>query len=137
MGATRHFLSRLLAGDATRDQARDTGMAVVLALLLLALAQHRSVFIVAAVAIHAVTMAAPDVYRPLAVLWLGFAEALGTVASTLLLSLVFFVVVTPIGWLRRRVGTDALRLRAFKTGRQSVMELRNHTFSGRDIERPY
>ena len=32
---------------------------------------------------------------------------------------------------------DSLKLKAFKSGEKSVMIVRNHTFAGRDIEKPY
>jgi hypothetical protein len=51
--------------------------------------------------------------------------------------LVFAVVVTPIGLVRRALGKDSLRLRAFKTGDESVMVPRNHTFTAGDLEKPY
>jgi len=54
-----------------------------------------------------------------------------------LLSIVFFLVVTPIGILRRLIGKDALKLRVFKGSQDSVMLERNHTFVGQDLERPY
>ena len=41
---------------------------------------------------------------------------------------VFALVVTPIGLLRRALGKDSLRLRAFRSGDESVMVVRNHTF---------
>ena len=137
MKTTRDFFSKVVHGEATRDQAKDTGMAAVLILLLLALSRQRSGYLLAAVVLHVVTMTAPAVYRPIAVVWLGFAEVLGTVVSKVLLSIVFFLVVTPIGLWRRLLGSDSLRLKAFKNDRRSVMEVRNHTFVSYDIERPY
>ena len=57
--------------------------------------------------------------------------------SRVILTLIFFLVVTPIGLVRRLLGKDSLRLRAFKTSDDSVMLPRNHIFSGADLERPY
>jgi hypothetical protein len=59
------------------------------------------------------------------------------VVPRILLAIVFFVVVTPIGVLRRLAGKDSLKLRAFKASPDSVMLERNHTFIGGDLERPY
>jgi len=77
------------------------------------------------------------VYRPLAVLWLGLSDLLGAIVSKVLLSIVFFGIVTPIGIVRRLLGKDSLKLRAFKAGSDSVMLERNHTFVAADLERPY
>ena len=53
------------------------------------------------------------------------------------MAIVFFLVVTPIGVWRRMIGADALQLKRFKTGSSSVMEQRNHRFTGKDLEKPY
>jgi uncharacterized membrane protein YgdD (TMEM256/DUF423 family) len=88
-------------------------------------------------ALHVVNMTLPQVYKPIAVFWLGLSDLLGSVVSRILLSIVFFGVVTPIGIFRRLLGRDSLKLRAFKASKESVMLERNHTFVGRDIETPY
>jgi Saxitoxin biosynthesis operon protein SxtJ len=121
----------------TKDQSRDTGMAVVLLLLLVFASKKREGYLLAAIALHVVNMAVPQIYKPVAVLWLGFSELLGAVMSRILLSIVFFAVVTPIAIFRRLAGKDSLKLRAFKASKDSVMVERNHTFVGRDLERPY
>ena len=84
-----------------------------------------------------VDMTFPQLYRPVAVLWLGLSHLLGTVVSKVLLTLVFFGVVTPIGLARKLLGIDSLKLKDFKSGENSVMVIRNHIFTGKDIEKPY
>jgi hypothetical protein len=121
----------------TKDQSRDTGMAVVLLLLIVFVARKREGYLFAAMALHVVNMTVPQIYKPIAVLWLGLSDLLGAVVSKILLSIVFFVIVTPIGILRRLAGKDSLKLRAFKASKDSVMLGRNHTFIGRDLEKPY
>jgi polyferredoxin len=131
--AMLEFLKRKI----TKDQSRDTGMAVVLLLLILSIRTRREGVLWAAIALQVVNMIVPRIYAPLAVVWLGFSHLLGTVMSKILLSILFFGVVTPIGVLRRLFGKDSLKLRAFKASEESVMLLRNHIFVGRDIEKPY
>ncbi len=121
----------------TKDQSKDTGMAMVLLLLLLDIRMKREGVLVATILLHVVNMAAPRVYAPLAVLWFGLSDLLSTVVSKILLSVLFFGVVTPIAVLRRLFGKDSLQLRAFRASRESVMSVRNHQFAGRDIEKPY
>jgi hypothetical protein len=121
----------------TKDQSRDTGMAVVLLLLLIFASKKKEGYLLAAIILQVVNMAVPQVFKPVAVVWLGFSELLGAVMSRILLSIVFFAVVTPIAVFRRLAGKDSLKLRAFKAGKDSVMVERNHTFVGRDLERPY
>jgi len=121
----------------TKDQSRDTGMAMVLLLLLIYLKTRRDGLVYAAMILHVVNMIVPRVYAPVAVLWLGLSHVLGTIMSKVLLSILFFGLVTPIGVLRRLFGKDSLKLRAFKVNEESAMSVRNHLFVGHDIERPY
>ncbi len=121
----------------TVEQCKDTGMAMVLLLLLMFYFFKSDLFIFGAIVLHILNMAFPDVYRPVAVVWLGLTHFLGTIVSKVILSVVFFTVVTPVGLWRRLFASDTLRLKAFKADRKSVMHERNYTFTGRDIERPY
>lgn len=121
----------------TRDQSRDTGMAMVLLLLILFVVRKREAFLIGAMVLHVLNMILPQIYRPIAVVWLGLSDLLGTVVSKIVLSIVFFGIVTPIATLRRLLGKDSLKLRAFKAGQDSVMVERNHRFIGADLERPY
>jgi hypothetical protein len=130
-------MTEFLRRKISKDESRDTGMAMVLLLLILFISTRRNGFLLSAVVLHVVNMIVPQVYRPVAVIWLGLSHLVGTVVSKILLSIVFFVVVTPIGLLRRLSGRDSLKLRAFKASEDSVMVRRNHTFVASDLERPY
>lgn len=121
----------------TKEQSKDTGMAMVLLLLLASAAFKRQALITAAMIALIVDMTVPRLYRPVAVLWLGLSHLLGTVVSKILLTLVFFAVVTPMGLARKLLGLDSLKLKDFKSGENSVMVIRNHIFTGKDIEKPY
>ncbi len=121
----------------TVEQCKDTGMALVLLLLLIFYFLRSEFFVFGAIVLHILNMAFPGVYRPIAVIWLGSTHFLGTIVSKVILSVVFFTVVTPVGLWRRLFAADTLRLKAFKGDRTSVMHERNYTFTGKDIERPY
>ena len=54
---------------------------------------------------------APKVLRPVYVAWMKFALILGWVNSRILLSLIFFLLFTPIGLIMRLFGRDALNRR--------------------------
>jgi hypothetical protein len=53
-------------------------------------------------------LAAPALLRPLYRGWMGFALVLGHVMTRVLLTVVFFLVVTPIGLIRRALGRDPI-----------------------------
>jgi hypothetical protein len=120
-----------------RARSRDTGMAMVLLLLLAYLEFGSAALLVAALVLHVLDMVAPQVFRPLAPLWYGLGHLLGAISSRVLMFLVFALVVTPIGLLRRALGKDSLCLRAFRAGNDSVMVVRNHRFTAGDLEKPY
>ena len=127
----------LFKRNITKDQSRDTGMAMVLIFLIAAASRKKEGYLFVAMALHVVNMIVPQVYKPLGYLWFGLSDLLSMVVSKIMLSIVFFGVVTPIAILRRLSGKDSLKLRAFKGGKDSVMVERNHSFVGRDLERPY
>jgi hypothetical protein len=54
---------------------------------------------------------APKVLHPLNVLWMRFGALLNLIVSPLVLGLLFFLTITPIGLLARLMGKDLLRLR--------------------------
>lgn len=130
-------VTAFLTKKITKDESRATGMAVVLLLLIVSLTTKRTGFIGAAIVLQVVTMTAPKIYRPAAVLWLGFSDLLGTVVSKILLSAVFLLVVVPVGIVRRWSGKDSLNLQRFKSGQTSVMVERDHLFTAKDLEKPY
>lgn len=121
----------------TKDQARDTGMAMVLICLLLGLLGKMDVFYPVALGLLVVTMTWATAFKPVAVVWLGFSHILGTISSKILLSIVFFLLVVPVGGIRRVLGHDSLNLKGFKKGQESVFVQRDHQYQPSDIETPY
>src|SRR5207302_7866466 len=100
----RKIVSESFKRAITKEQSKDTGMAMVLLLLLASGAFKREILVIAAMVALIVDMTVPRLYRPVAVLWLGLSHLLGTVVSKILLTLVFFAVVTPIGVARNLMG---------------------------------
>ncbi len=121
----------------SRDQAKDTGMAMVLISLLAGLLGQKQLLIVLAVALLIINMTLPLAYRPVAVVWLGLSHLLGTVMSKIILTVLFFLLVTPVGLMRRASGADTLQLKKWKKSRSSVFKIRNHRFNAKDIKVPY
>ncbi len=118
-------------------QARDTGMAMVLICLLIGYLGGKFVFYKVAIPLLIINMIRPAFYRPVAKVWIGLSNLLGTVVSKILLTIIFFVLVTPLGLIRRLSGFDPLQLKKWKKDFSSVFTVRNHTFKSKDIETPY
>ena len=121
----------------TRDQSKDTGMAMTLILLLLNRSFRHEAWLIGAIAALVIDMTVPQAYRPLAVVWLGLSHLIGMLSSRIILSVVFFGIVMPVGLLQKLCGRDPLNLKAFKAGTNSVMKERNRHFVAADLEKPY
>lgn len=123
--------------DIDKKQASDTGMAAVLILLLIGFFTGNDVYYKIAIPVLVMNMIWPMFFYPAAIVWLGFSHLLGTVMSKILLSIVFFLLVTPIGLVRRWLGKDSLKLKEFKKAKGSVMKERNYNFADKDLETPF
>ena len=118
-------------------RARDAGMALTLIALLLAYFMSDQLFLGLGIVLMIVNMSVPRVFKPFARVWFGLSHLLGTVMSRLILSLVFFLMVMPVGLLRRLMGKDSLNLNKWKQGKDSVYMVRDITFTKDNIEKPY
>jgi hypothetical protein len=133
----QYNIFNIFPSNISKHQAKDTGMAIVLILLLLGFFLNDSLYFKLSVIFLLVNMIYPLIYKPMAIIWLGFSFLLGTVVSKILLSLVFFIVVLPVALIRRLMGIDSLKIQKFKKSSQSVFENRDITYSGKDIENPF
>lgn len=127
----------MLAKNIDDNQAKDSGLAIVLILLLIAWVKHKEYLLFPAIICLVLTMTLPAIFKLWARVWFGLSHALGTVVSKVLLTIVFWVVVVPIGRLRRMSGRDAMRGKLWKKDGSTVFIERNHTFTKEDLERPY
>jgi hypothetical protein len=123
--------------EATPDQAKDTGMAMVLICLLLGHFYKIPKLFPVGIILLLVTMAVPKVFRPLAGLWFGLSHLMGNVVSKVLLTLIYFLLVTPIGLIRRWAKADSLQLLRWKKADGSVFVERQGAITGKDLENPY
>ena len=121
----------------SKNQASDTGLALVLILLLIGLFTQNNLYYKIAIPVLIINMIFPMFYYPFAVIWLGFSQLLGTVVSKIILTIVYFVILLPIGIFRRLLGKDSLQLSEFKKGTGTVMKSRDYNYSSSDIEKPY
>lgn len=129
--------NRILPETVTREQAIDTGMAMVLICLLVWYFSHSEKFILLSIGLLLINMIIPQIYKPVAKLWLGLSTLLGTVMSKILLTILFYTIVTPIGFLRRITGNDTLQVRKWQKDKTSVFQVRDHTYQKGDIDKPY
>jgi hypothetical protein len=123
--------------DVSISQSRDSGLALVLISLILAWRASTQFFLLLGIGLLVVTMTAPGLFRPFAKVWFGLSHALGTVVSRILLTLLFYAMVTPVGIIRRLLGKDAMQLNSWKESRSTVFQNRDHLFARQDLDHPY
>jgi len=127
----------LIPKTISTDQAKDTGMVMVLICLLIAFFAGMHFFYVPAIGLLLVNMIWPNLFRPVAKIWLGFSNLLGLVMSRIILSIIFLILVLPVGLFRRAIGKDSLQLKKWKKDHASVFKTRDHEFTSEDIKYPY
>jgi hypothetical protein len=112
---THEDLSRTQTVKASSD--RFFGLTFFVVFLLIALVpllrqgSIRPGALVIALIFLAVSLAAPAWLAPLNRLWLKFGELLHSITSPILLGVMFFLFITPIGFLMRLAGKDLLRMK--------------------------
>ena len=126
-----------LIRDISASQCKDSGLALVLVNLILAVTISPKYFLSVGIVFLVVTMTFPKIYRPFAMVWFGFSHALGTVVSRILLTLLFYLMVTPVGFVRRIMGKDAMQIKSWKKSQASVFQGRDHLFIRQDLDHPY
>jgi hypothetical protein len=100
--------------------------------------QHPSLAIAALVAVVLLvplSFLAPAIVRPLADGWAFIGKTIGRITTPILLTIVFIVVVTPLGLLLRLFGSDPLRLKRDPKASTYWIERKQRTFSPEDFER--
>lgn len=123
--------------NVSTKQSIDTGMVLVLVTLIISYFTKSDRFIVLSIFLLILNILFPNTYRPLAKVWFGISNILGRVVSRLLLTLIFFLIVTPIGIFRKMIRAESLQLKEWKKNTSSVFEVRNHLFQPEEIEKPY
>jgi len=121
----------------SKKQNSDAGMAATLILLLIGFFTGNVLFYKIAIPILVINMIFPGIFYPFSVFWYNLSSILGAVVSRILLSLVFFLFVIPVGIVRRMAGKDSLHLKNWNKSKQSALKIRDHEFSAADLTNPF
>ena len=128
---------RLSPGSITTKQSADTGMAMVLICLIISFFNNSRIALSISIVLLILNMTIPKIFMPLAKIWIGFSIIVGNIVSRILLSIIFYILVTPVGFIRKLLGADPMQLKKWKNGSDSVFGDRHHLFQAEDIEKPY
>jgi hypothetical protein len=119
------------------NRNKDTGLAVILILLLVVQIAGTRQLVLPAIIVLLLVMVKPSVFRPLSVLWFGLSETLGTVSSKVILTLLYYSIVTPVGLIRQMARKDSMQARNWRNSSSSVFHVRDHRFTRGDMDKPY
>ena len=120
--------------DINNDPATAKTQLVIVTGLLVLSWVFSSVYLVYAAGIAGLLSFISPVGTRIVWLWYKVAEVLGWLNSRVLLSLVYYLFVTPIAFLFRLFGNDPMRL---KDNKGSMFEPKEHTYTKGDLENPW
>jgi hypothetical protein len=129
--------NQMKISNVTKEQSKDTGLAIVLILLLLFYVFNPRALLIASMVVLVIVMVNPWVFKFPAVIWFGFSHILGNITSKIILTVIFFGIVTPVGLLRRLSGKDSMKLKLWKKNRSSVFTDRDYLFVKNDFNNPF
>jgi hypothetical protein len=121
----------------SRRQHADFGVVLSLALLIAGMVYDVAILYKVAAVLLFIVLLFPALFAPFSYLWYGLAGAMEKGVSRLVLAIVFYLVVTPVGVWRRWLGKDSLRLKGFGKGRDSVFASHHKTYTKEDLTKQF
>lgn len=116
----------------TKAQNKDFGLVMTLAATVVAVVTVNWAWVYVALAVAAVTAVTPGVLTPLSWCWFGLARVLERVVTSVLLTAVYYLVVTPVGLLRRLTAKKDVREPSASTLRDA-----DHLYDPTDFDRQF
>jgi len=116
-------------------QVRDSVLVIALGSSVLYFLFHRPWMAGIAIAVAICGLFVPFAARWITTAWLGLAYVLGWVNGRILLSVVFYLVLTPIALLRRVGRREPMR--TVDRSARSHWTVRDHTYTAADLEKPW
>jgi hypothetical protein len=117
----------------TKGQTKDFGLVTILITSFLAFHFKDFNYVKAVIVLTLLTILLPVIFYPFAYCWFGLGKILGVISSAILLGAIFFIIVIPIGLIRRMAGYDNLKLKQFKKSNHSVLTVRDQVFNENDL----
>ena len=117
----------------TKKQSVEFGLVTILVSNFLAIYLKQSYFVIAAFFLTLITLIVPIVFYPFATVWFWLSKILSAIGSRIILTIVFFIVVTPVGLIRKLLKRDSLKINQFKKSTKSVMTDRDHIYTAGDF----
>lgn len=119
----------------TEKWIRDTGLVTVFVLIILGI-KNSGIFLYLALFFLAILLICPKTIYPLAYLWERVVWALGSIFPKLVFGLIFYLLIFPVGFLKKIISGDSLQIRSWRTV-ATMFKDRSHVYSKIDLEAPY
>lgn len=114
-----------------KSKQLETILVIVLALGVLFWINQNKYFLFAAFAVGVAGLFIPVAAKAIHWAWMKLAHGLGFISSKVLLSVVFFLILTPLAFFAKRSGKSSVKL---KPGGGSYFKDRNHKYTKDDLE---
>jgi Saxitoxin biosynthesis operon protein SxtJ len=121
----------------SKVQSKEFGLVTIMITTFFAFHFRDYNYIKAAFVLTVLTLILPSIFYPFSFCWFGLGKILGIISSFILLSAIYFLIVVPVGLVRKISGKDDLNLKQFKKSRNSVMTDRNHLFNDTDLKNSF
>lgn len=77
----------------------------------------------------------PAALRPLYIVWMKFGAVMGFINTRIIMSIFFFVLLTPVGWLMKLLGKDPLARALEKSAK--TYRVTSSAYTKEQMEKPY
>ncbi|MBN8851476.1 MAG: hypothetical protein BGO55_04135 [Sphingobacteriales bacterium 50-39] len=118
--------------SSTKSTSKETVLVITVGFLALYLIFKHRIFLTVSFVIGLAGLLSSWLSEKIDIVWNKLSLLLGRISNTLLLTLIFFLVLTPMGLIRRLLGKgNLLRVRE---GQQTNFTDREHSFTKQDLE---
>ena len=121
----------------SNEKNLHAGLAFLLMILLAAAFYEKLWLLPCGIALLLIMMSKPGLLTPLTPIWFSLAEKIGLVMSILILIVIFYSIVWPVGLARNLLGYDPMQLKQWKKDKGSVFKVRQGKLLAKDLEMPY
>lgn len=121
----------------SKKQLLEAGIVLVIILLLTGVYLKNDIFLKISIILLFLDIIFPPAFYPFAWIWFNLSDILGTIVSKIILGVIFFIIVLPVGIIRKILGKDSLLLKKFRKDQGSVMKIRNYTYQSADFDKPF
>lgn len=118
-------------------EVRNIGLAFAVVFLVAGLYTEGKVLLAVSVLFFVAAVAAPHILQPFCVMWQTFTNIVGDMFLTLVISVIFVLVITPIGVVRRIVTGNQLFFRRNTESKENAFYSRVHKLTAADLRYPY